>query len=53
MVNVNYIIVGLVVVVLAKFEFQGCCMYRGGAARIFIDKYWLKLKSQGLTINIW
>ena len=39
------IVIGMVVDILAELESRGCCMYRGDAAQIFVDKYWLRLNS--------
>ena len=39
------VVIGLLLIIMAELNSRGCYMYRGDAAQIFIDKFWLKLKS--------
>ena len=39
------IVVGWVVDIWSRVKSRGCYMYRGDAAQISVDKYWLRLNS--------
>ena len=52
-IDVVDIVVGLLLVVWSRVESRGGYMYRGGAAQILIDKYWLRLEMLSLMNSNW
>ena len=47
------VVVGLLLIVLSRVESRGCYMYRGDAAQIFIEQYWLRLEIVSLMNSNW
>ena len=52
-VDVLGVVVGLLLTILSRVETRGCYMYRGGAAQIFIEQYWLRLEIVSLMNSNW
>ena len=47
------VVVWCCVNILSGVESRGCCIYRGNAAQVFIDKCWLRLKILSLMNSNW
>ena len=52
-VDVLGVVVGLLLIILSRVESRGCYMYRGDAAQIFIEQYWLSLEIVSLMNSNW
>ena len=52
-VDVLGVVVGLLLIILSRVESRGCYMYRGDAAQIFIEQYWLRLEIVSLMNSNW